>query len=261
MRTKHSRVFVLLLIAAAAAVLYQAKQGSLGPLSALTSPLAAINEAVTGAGDYAGNVIKRIFGRETELETARAEADRLRAELMRDAELKSENKRLNGLLQLRDNTLNYVASARVIARGTDRWANTFVIDKGSAQGVQKNMAVITPRGLLGKVQDTGRDSSVVLLLDDQRFGAAVRLSTMRIEAVLSGSGRGRCVIKYADVDTSVSNGEVVVTSGLDSLFPYGIPVGEVAGVASAGQEEFFQYVELKPYVNPRTVDEVIVVKR
>ncbi len=261
MRTKHARLFALLLVAAAAAVLYQARQGSLGPISALSSPVAAINEAVTGAGDYVGGVFKRIFGRESELEAARSEADRLRAELLRGNEIKAENVRLRDLLELKDNTFNYVASARVTARGTDRWANTFVIDKGAAEGVAKGMAVITPRGLLGKIQETGRDSSVVLLLDDPRFGAAVRLQSTRIEAVLSGNGRGRCVLKYADIDTATSNGEVVVTSGLDALFPFGIPVGEVSGVAASGQDEFFQYVELKPYVNPRSVDEVIVVRR
>lgn len=261
MPKKHARLFALVMLIAAAAVLYQAKQGSLGPVSSLKSGASAVNEAATGMTDYMGSVVRRIFRKQTDLEAARAEIDRLRAELMRTEEIRAEARRLQDLLELRDNTFGYVASARVIARGTDRWANTFLIDKGATQGIQKNMAVITPRGLVGKVQEAGRDSSVVLLIDDPRFGSAVRLQTTRTEAVLSGNGRGRCVIKYADIDTSVSSGEVVVTSGLDGLFPFGIPVGEVTGIAATGQDEFFQYIELKPYVNSRSVDEVIVIRR
>lgn len=261
MPRKHTRLFIIILVVGAALMLYQGKQGAMSPVESLSSGVALINETATGALNYAGSVLRRIFRRESELEIAKAEADRLRVELMRSKELQAENIRLSELLNLKDNTPSYVASGRVIARGTDRWANTFMIDKGAEQGVQKNMAVITPLGLLGKVQSSNQNSAVILLVDDPRFSASVRLATTRTEAVLSGAGRGRCVLKYADIDTAVSNGEVVLTSGLDALFPFGIPVGEVTGVASSGQDEFFQHIELRPFVNPSAVEEVIVVRR
>lgn len=261
MPRKHTRLFILVLVVAVGLMLYQGRQGQMGPVESLSSGVALTNEAASGALDYTGSVLHRIFRGNSELERAKEEADRLRVELMRARELQSENLRLSSLLDLRDNTPAYVASARVIARGTDRWANTFMIDKGVNQGVLKDMTVITPLGLLGKVQSSNQNSAIILLLDDPRFSVSVRLATSRTEAVLSGVGRGRCVLKYADIDTTVSSGEVVLTSGLDGLFPFGIPVGEVTGVASSGQDEFFQHIELRPFANPGAVEEVIVVRR
>ncbi|MEJ2254664.1 MAG: rod shape-determining protein MreC [Nitrospirota bacterium] len=176
------------------------------------------------------------------------------------SEVLAENRRLRALLDLKDLAPGFVAAAQVVSRGNDRWSNTFIINKGGQSGVRGNMAVITPAGLLGKVQETQGDYARVLLIDDTRFRAAVRIEGTRSEAVLAGAGIRRCVLKYLDIDTPVKEGDVIVTSGLDAMFPPGIKVGEVKSVTT-NTKELFHRVVVTPFVDTRRVEEVVVVKR
>jgi rod shape-determining protein MreC len=171
-----------------------------------------------------------------------------------------ENERLEGILNLKEQHSEFIAAARVVSRGSDRWSSVFVIDKGSDQMVEKDMVVITPHGLLGKVMETAPEYSKVLLIDDAHFSVAVRLQKQRTEAVLSGNGRGRCLLKYVVKDISPEVNETVVTSGLDDLFPPGIVVGYIADIATR-EESLFHEIEVVPFVDTSKVEEVIIIKR
>ena len=97
------------------------------------------------------------------------------------------------------------------------------------------------------------------MLNDSRFSVAVRLQDSRAEAVLSGTGSG-AVLKYLGTDVPVSEGDMLVTSGLDALFPTGINVGEVRRVRTHAKELFHQ-VEVAPLADLHRLEEVIVVNR
>ena len=125
------------------------------------------------------------------------------------------------------------------------------------------MAVITTEGLLGKISESDQRFSTVLLIDDRRFAAAVRIRGRKNRAVLAGaggSGSGGAVLKYLASDLEVRPGDVIVTSGLDALFPRGIKVGYVNRVLTQ-PEELFHTVEVSLYVDPRRTDEVIILRR
>lgn len=94
---------------------------------------------------------------------------------------------------------------------------------------------------------------------DPNFGAAVRLQTSRVEGVLSGSGGALSILKYVPFEAAVEQGEAVVTSGLDGVFPPGLPVGIVHSVTKEGVT-FFQQIEVLPFQADTTVEEVIIVK-
>ena len=93
------------------------------------------------------------------------------------------------------------------------------------------MAVITPAGLVGKVSAAADDYAYVLLMTDINFSVSVKIQETRREAVLSGTGAGRCILKYVPVDVVIKEGEVAVTSGFDELFPQELPVVYVSRIA------------------------------
>ncbi|BCB97448.1 rod shape-determining protein MreC [Dissulfurispira thermophila] len=178
-------------------------------------------------------------------------------EKQRFAEIVQENRRLKELLSLKDHLPNYVATAKVVARGYDRLLNTLILDKGKNNGIKKDMSVITPRGLVGKIYSVRDDFSEVLLLSDPNFSAAVRLQKSRYEGVISGTGHRYCILKYIPPEEWVEKDEVVVTSGLDGIFPPGLLVGVVSSIRKEGIE-FFQDIKVMPFQADTKIEEVII---
>lgn len=175
-------------------------------------------------------------------------------------EILQENKRLKELLDIKGHHANYVASAKVIGRGYDRLLHTLIIDKGAIHGIKKDMAVITPKGLAGKVYSVKEHYSEFLVLTDPNFSVSVRLQNSRHEGVLSGIGDKYCILKYIPPELDVVKNESVVTSGLDGIMPKGIPVGIVSHIEKEGTG-FFQNIQILPFVTPREIEEVIILRR
>lgn len=184
----------------------------------------------------------------------------LRLEQQRYQEVIRENERIRELLTLTERNPKYVATCRVIARGYDRLLNTLLLDKGSRSGIRKDMAVVTAKGLVGRIHAVGENHSEMLLLWDPNFSVAVRFEDSRREGVVSGTGQALCVLKYLSPEEKVEKGEVVITSGLDGIFPQGIPVGAVSKVSREGSA-FYLSVVIQPFQPSGTVEEVVILKR
>lgn len=260
MPKKRYRLLISLFAVSIMLMTYQNRSGALRPFGFLEEPLYAVNIAVSAFKDALTDPFEKFTLRQEETERLRRQLRSLRMREQRMTEVELENRRLTALLDLSERREGFVAAARVVSRGSDRWANTFVIDKGRRDSVEKDMAVITVDGLLGKVMEAGETHSTVLLIDDLRFSAAVRLQAGRTEAVLSGAGPGRCVLKYVPADEQVKEGDTVVTSGLDGLFPPGMAAGFVSSVATE-KDALFHEIEVVPYVDTAEVEEVAVVRR
>lgn len=257
---KKKYCLLLPLLAVAILMVYQSRVGPLR-LPRL------FNSLINSSTGMLHSVCASIEGRLPGSSLSAGEAARLKKKLaafkLREPRLKElmlENGRLREALDLSEHLPSYVTAARVVSRGGDRWSNTFVIDKGKKDGIEKNMAAITPDGLLGKVQEVYGPHSLLLLIDDEKFSAAVRLQDDRAEAVLSGAGRGRCSLKYVESDGSIEVGQVLLTSGLDGLFPPGIAAGYVSKITTK-EDSLFHDIEVTPFVEPARVEEAIVIKR
>lgn len=239
---------------------YQSRMGSIRPFGFLSYPLNLINQFMIDVRYATGAAVRMAIGHEKELRQLRREVRELKTRELFFSEMIIENKRLAALLDLKEEQPGFVASARVVSRGSDRWSSVFIIDKGSEDLVEKGMVVVTIHGLLGKVAETLPEYSRVLLIDDAHFAAAVRLQKQRTEAILSGNGRGRCLLKYVVKDISPEVNEEVVTSGLDDIFPPGIAAGYITGI-STKEEALFHEIEVVPFVDVSKVEEVIIIKR
>jgi rod shape-determining protein MreC len=236
-------------------ITYQHRTAPITSFRGLSYPFDVLNSVT----DLTVGALKDVFSSFNENRQLRKELADALLERQRVSEILQENKRLRELLLLKEHMPAYLTTARVIGRGYDRFLNTLLLDKGENSGVREGMAVITPKGLVGKVYLVGGDFSRALLMRDPNFGAAVRLQASRVEGVLSGNGGSLSLVKYVPFEATVEKGEAIVTSGLDGVFPPGLPVGVVHTVNKEGVT-FFQQIEVLPYQADSTIEEVIIVK-
>lgn len=143
---------------------------------------------------------------------------------------------LAGLDDFRASLASRTLSARVIARGPSRNAREVFLDRGREHGVQPGMAVVVPAGVVGKVEAAYRASSMVVLLSDAEAGAGVVLGRSGAPGVLRGTNAVLSRLDYVPPHVGVAAGEQVYTSGLDGVFPAGMPVGEVVRVETTPEK-------------------------
>ena len=190
----------------------------------------------------------RLKGRITELE---AERNRL-------LEVEATNRRLRELLELRSQLPSGSLTATVISNSASTWFRSFVLDKGSADGVLQGMAVVSPVGVAGQVVAVTSRSAKVLLVTDPHSGVDVIVQRSRARGIVSGSLEGAPIMKYVKRSEDIQEGDRLITSGLDGTFPKGLLVGTVAKVRKKSFG-LFQYVEVSLAVDPSRIEEVLVV--
>ena len=250
----------LLLVLSLTLMTYQSNKGTIAPFRFLGTSLNRLNDVIYSMSASLKEPFRKIMVRDEENRRLRGEIEKLMMEQQKYRDLFFENRRLRDILALKEKELRYIATARIISRGLDRWSNTVVIEKGKRDGITKDMAVITPSGLVGKISMAADGYSYVLLISDINFSASVRIQETRKEAILSGTGGRRCILKYVPEEEVIREGEIVVTSGFDDLFPQEMPVGYISRVTKKGAS-IFQEIEVTPFQDLAKLDEVIIVKR
>ena len=167
-----------------------------------------------------------------------------------------EADRLATLLNFRQSHQNVpMLGARVIGASADSATQTIYLDRGERDGIRRNMGVITPDGVVGKVSEAYGNTSQVLLLTDKDSGVGAMLAESRIQSPVGGVGEPLLSMKYVANDDTVTIGERVVTSGMDRIFPRDLPVGTVAQIKDGNP---FKQIRLKPAANLESLEDVIV---
>ena len=189
----------------------------------------------------------------------RAELDRLK---IRNAELEGrslEADRLATLLNFRQAHAEVgMLPARVIGASPDTGSQVVYLDQGSQSGVRKDMGVITPDGVVGKVIAAYPYTSQVLLLGDRESGVGALLTTTRTQGPVKGGGEPLLLtMDYVSNDEKVLVGEAVVTSGQDRIFPKDLPVGSVAET-TADRKSPFMRIRVKPAAHLDRLEEVLI---
>lgn len=157
----------------------------------------------------------------------------------------------------------------VISRNPDQWEEKVIIDKGTKHGVEKNMAVITARGLIGKIIVVTDYHATVELLSTEnrnfRVSAVIRSSKSDDESAFGliegfDRDRGELIMKRIDGDYEIEVGEKVISSGLGGIFPKGLPIGEVTEV-STDDYGLTKMVYIRPAAQFSMLDHVMIAKR
>jgi len=174
--------------------------------------------------------------------------------------INDDNARLRNLLDFRKMIPYTSIPAQVIGRDPSNWSNSLIIDKGSSSGIKTNMAVISTRGLVGRIIETGKLSSKALLITDPDLKVGVLIRRNRQGGILTGSPGGRCKIIYISLDSDARPGDKVMTAGFGSVFPKGILIGEIEKVGR-DQGRLYKYAILKPSQDLSRLEEVLCIIR
>ncbi|KGR88455.1 rod shape-determining protein MreC [Lysinibacillus boronitolerans] len=219
------------------------------------------------------NYINGIFNSIDSLLNTYEENKRLKARLEDFAvvqaeatDLKSENNKLRELLDKTESLKAFnPIHATVIARNPDQWEEKIILDKGSSHGVQKNMAVMTAKGLVGKITLVTPFTSEVELLNtnnpNYRVSAMV-LGEKEAYGLIEGfdEERNDLIMKRIDSSLKVKEGELVVSSGLGGIFPKGVPIGEITEV-STDDYGLTKMAFVKPSADFSILEHVVIAKR
>jgi len=161
------------------------------------------------------------------------------------------------LLELRDSISLATAAAEIIGGPASPDFRTLTIDKGTRDGLRPDMAVIAPEGVVGRLVVPSARSAKVQLLVDRNAAAGVIIERTRAQGVVVGSGDDRLQMQYVSEVSDLAVGDVVVTSGIDTIYPKGLIVGRVEVVEKNGPA--FKRIIVKPAVDFSRLEEVLVV--
>ena len=224
----------------------------------VSPPERAVQNSKSGAGWIWQNYfdLRNVRQQNKELQ---ADIDRLRleqAELLEDVR---QGQRLQTLNHFQEKYLYKTLTAQIIGGSGSDLSRVFYLDKGKDEGIGRDMAVITPDGIVGKVREVYPHSAQVLAINDQSSGAGVILEQTRVRGILRGNAEGQPAIVNILADSRIKPGEKVLTGGGDQIFPRGLPVGVVDSVEKDPDRDGFIQVVVKPAANLNGLDEVVVI--
>lgn len=175
-------------------------------------------------------------------------------------EIKKENDRILGLLEFKAREPMDLVAAKVISFDLNSQYATVKINRGSQDKIQRGLAVVTPVGVVGTILEVGEHVSSVLVLTDRYSVIDATVSRSRARGVVEGKTQTTAQLKYLQRTDDVVVGDLIVTSGLDSILPQGFPIGRVFSVEKKPYG-VTQSVELEPMIDASQLEEVFVVLR
>jgi rod shape-determining protein MreC len=187
------------------------------------------------------------------------EVARLRLEQAEFAEDAAQGRRLQALLAFKQQYVAQTVAAQVIGTSGAESSRVLYLDKGSADGLKPEDAVMTPDGVVGKLREVFAHTSQLVLLSDASSGAGVVLESTRIRGILRGTTGGKVQINNLTADSRIKPGEKVVTSGGDMVFPRGLPVGVIESIAPDPQHQPYTAITIKTDANLSRLEEVLVI--
>jgi rod shape-determining protein MreC len=237
-----------------------------GRLTFMEKPVLAVSgffeRFITGAYNAVGSVGQGyafLVRTRRENERLTGEVEHLRLENSITNELLIENERLRDLLGFKKlQPLNSV-TAQVIGMESSPSSRTVTINRGADDGLVKDMVVVTAAGVVGKVQTVLPGTAKVILLTDPGSTLAVRVQRNREEGLLEGKLES-CALKYVSYYADIQEGDLLITSGLDGIYPKGLPVATVVKVTKR-EANAFQTVMARPTVVFSQLEEALVLKK
>jgi len=234
----------------------------------------SISNVITAPFEFAYNNIKNTFssvgmyfGDVNKLNTKNMALENriseLELKLLESQAILDENESLKVQLEI-DNTFQHfkLKHGRIIIREHDNFSQVFVIDVGTVDGIKLNQPVIHNEGLVGYISSVSQHTSVVTTILDPRTSVSVTISTINEPAILKGNlelkANNNLKLEYIPIDSEISIGDMLYSSGLGSMFPNSLPVGKVTKIVNK-KNDSDRYAIVDPCVNIRAISEVSVI--
>ena len=266
-RYRNVTILAVMLFLQVLGLAVQVKRGGGGESTRLirswtVGAIAPLEKAIIWAQGGSGNLWNNyvyLRGVRQENRDLKFEIERLRLEQVRLSDDAQQARRLQSLLGFKEQYIAKTVAAQVIGSSGSEQSRSIYIDKGTGDGIEKDMPVITADGVVGKVLRTFHSTSQVLLINDQSSGVGGILDRSRLQGVVKGTSTGDLLLENVMTDESVGPGERVVTSGGDQIFPKGLTVGTVMKVSPGA--DLFLNIRLKPAASMNRLEEVLVITK
>jgi len=211
------------------------------------------------------NFIKNIRNLEKQNEELLKKVDELTYENKILQQYKEENTRLRNLLELDKKYADYPKiGAEIIGKDPGNWYNVFLIDKGSNDGLETDMVVLSGNGLVGHIIETAPNYSKVLSIIDDRNAVSSKVLRTSDLGVTKGDltlmNEGLCKMEYIDSEADIIKGDEIVTSNLSDIYPPGIMIGTVKEI-QVESHGLTKYALIEPVVDFRHLEEVLVINK
>ncbi len=230
---------------------------------AIAAPFQRITSSVGGAGVGFFQRIGDLRRAAAENESLRQRLEQMEIELGQTRRAVDENERLKALLELKQNSAYNTVMARVIARDPSIWFDTVTINRGRLSGIELNMPVVTPGGIVGRVVSTSPWTAGVMLITDEQAAAGAivgQLGTSNALGSVRGLGdSGFVEMRYVSGMEKVSVGDYVTTTGQDTIYPPGLNVGTVVEVKHIS-DTAPQVIRIRPGARLDSLEEVAVLQ-
>ena len=195
----------------------------------------------------------------SENEVLRRDIAGLEFELQKQRALAEETHNLQQLLELREHVEPETLSARVIAADATPWFRTLTIDRGASDGIRSDLAVIAPKGVVGRVIGLPgpRAAKVQLLIDRNAAAGALIERTRAVGVVMGNDDESSLRLEYVSNLEDVKVGDVVVTAGIDGIYPKGFVIGTIDHVELGSG--LYKGIRVDPVVEFSQLEDVLVV--
>lgn len=218
-------------------------------------------KAVTNVRDGIGRIWSNYFGlvqAARHNEELKKEVAFLRQELVNLEEERLANRRLRALLKLGENLPHSQVAAQVVGVDPTGYSRIVIIDKGKNHGVLSQMAVVSDQGVVGRTIWASSNYAKVLLLIDPNAAVDVLVQRSRARGMVEGGGSDTLRLKYVMTSEDVQVGDVLLSTGVDGIFPKGLQVGRIRALGQSGKGIFLK-AEVDPAVQFDDLEEVMVI--
>lgn len=271
-RDKNSQRTVWLLIFVAVSIfviIFFAARGRFSaPVSsqAVTGALAPFQRAVSWAGYQVNGITSAIWELVSayyQNELLKNEVVQLRQQNLTAAEYAAENERLRNLLGYKQTASQFdLMAAQVIGREQATWTSMIVVNRGSSDGVARNMPVVTEKGLVGVVTEVSPNAAKVQLVLDPRcsVGTLIQRPESRVAGIVQGNIEDALTPNMINIpkNSDVVEGDIIITSGFGGIFPKGIMVGKVKSLHDDGGG-LLEVAVVEPAVDFQRLEDVLII--
>jgi rod shape-determining protein MreC len=181
----------------------------------------------------------------------------LQIKLQQERSLAQQSQSLQKLLELKTSTDLATTAAEVIAGSASPEFRTITIDKGTREGIHPDMAVLSPAGIVGRVIQPSPRAAKVQLLIDRNAAAGALVERTRAQGVVIGTGGDELRMDYVSGSAEVKAGDIVVTSGIDGIYPKGFVIGQIQSVKRGAGE--YSSIVIRPAVDFSALEAVLIV--
>lgn len=268
---RHKKIIItgaVLLLAVVALITNGKKLNATVVESAIGFVVTPFQDITTGIGNWVENTIAGNREKQEildENEKLRQELAALQADNQRLSLYETENEKLSSLLKIAQKYPQYESfGASITAKNPGSWYDVFTIDKGKTEGVEANMVLVAPEGLVGKVLESGATYAKGQSILDSR--SSVPAMSVRTEdlGVVKGEyslmNDGLCKMEYIDAEAEIMVGDEIVTSHLSDIYPPGLTIGKVKEVQT-DTNGLTKYAIIEPAVDLKHLDTLLILDK